>query len=124
MYSFPTVIFLQVNFCLLLFSLFLCIRLPLALGLVFSLSDRLGSYPLLVGERMSGGNKATSGHVPSLCLNDEDVHPSGSVPLTEEQIGSLEREPSAHLLEGEMEGELDEKIKEKGNMSMTRRTER
>ena len=114
MYSFPIIIFLQVNFCLLLFTLFLCISLPLALGLVFSLSDCLVSYPSLVGERMSGGSKATSGHVLSLRPNDDDVHPLGSVPLTEERIVSLEREPLAHFLEDEMEGVLDEGIEREG----------
>ena len=86
----------------------------MAFGLVFSLSDHLLSYPLLVGERMSGGSKAISDHIPSLRPDDKNVHPSGSVPLTEKRIGSLEREPSAHLLEEEMERKLDEKIEGEG----------
>ena len=64
-----------------IFRFILCIRLPFALGLVFSLSDRLVSYVSLVGERMSRGSKATIGHIPSLHSNDEDVHLSRSVPL-------------------------------------------
>ena len=62
------------------------------------MSDCLVSYPSLIGERMSGGSKATSGHVPSLCLDDKDAHLSRNVPLTKEWMGSLERERSAHLL--------------------------
>ena len=54
---------------------------------------------------MSGGSKATSGHVPSFCLDDEDVHLSGNDPTMEDWIGSLERELSAHLSGEEMEGE-------------------
>ena len=86
----------------------------MAFGLVFSLSDHLLSYPLLVGERMSKGSKAISDHVPSLRPDDKNVHPLGSVPLAEKRIGSLEREPSAHLLEEEMERKLDEKIEGEG----------
>ena len=78
------------------------------------MSDHLVSYSSLVGERMSRGSKATSGHVPSLRPDDEDDHPSGSVPLMEELMGSLEREPLAYLLEDEMEGELDEEIEGEG----------
>ena len=86
----------------------------MAFGLVSSLSDCLVFYPSLVGERMLGANKATSSHISSFCSDNDNVHPSRSVPLTEEQIDSLEREPSAHLLEDEMEGELDEKIEGEG----------
>ena len=86
----------------------------MALGLVSSLSDRLVFCPSLVGERILGGNKATSGHVSSFRSDNDNVHPSRSVPLIEEQMGSLEREPSAHLLEDEMEGELDEEIEGEG----------
>ena len=59
---------------------------------------------------MSGGSKATSGHVLSLRLDDKDAHLLRNVPLTEEWMGSLKRESSAHLLEDEMEGEVDEEI--------------
>jgi len=59
---------------------------------------------------MSRCSKVTIGHILSLHSNDEDVHLSGSVPLNGEWMGSLEREPSAHILENEIEGELDEKI--------------
>ena len=63
------------------------------------MSDRLVSYLLLIDERMSGGSIATSHHVLSLHLDDKDAHLSRNVPLTEEWMGSLERESSAHLLE-------------------------
>lgn len=44
----------------------------MVVGLVFSL--RVSSFhSLLVGERMSGDNRATSGHVPLIRLNDKDV---------------------------------------------------
>ena len=56
----------------------------------------------------------TSGHVPSLYLDDKDAHPLGNVPLTEEQMVSLNREPSAHLLEDVMEGEVDGEIDKEG----------
>lgn len=88
------------------------------IGLVFSLrvSDYLVFYSSLIGERMLGGSKAISDHVPSFCLDDEDVHLSRNDLTTEDWIGSLERELSAYLsgekIEGEDErkgeGELDE----------------
>lgn len=59
---------------------------------------------------MARGSKATSGHIPSVHLDDEDAPLSRNVPLTEEWMGSLERESSAHLLEDEMEGEVDGEI--------------
>uniref|UniRef100_A0A7N2MAW6 Sodium/calcium exchanger membrane region domain-containing protein n=1 Tax=Quercus lobata TaxID=97700 RepID=A0A7N2MAW6_QUELO len=61
-------------------------------------------------ERMSGGSKATSDHVLSLRLDDKDAHLSRNVPLTEEWMGSLKRESSAHLLEDEMEGEIPDDV--------------
>lgn len=74
------------------------------------MSDRLVSYPSLVGEGMARGSKATSGHISSLRLDDKDAHPSRNVPSMEEWMGSLERELSTYLLEDEMEGEVNEEI--------------
>lgn len=56
---------------------------------------------------MLGGSKVTSDHVPSFHLDDKDIHPSGNDPTTKDWVGSSETEPSAHLLEEEMEGEED-----------------
>lgn len=95
-----------------LFSFLFFNRPPSVVGLVFSLrvSDYLVFYSSLVGERMSGGSKATSGHVPSFRLDDEDVHPSRNDPTIEDWIGSLERELLDHLSGEEMKGkgEVDE----------------
>nr|POF09604.1 hypothetical protein CFP56_54672 [Quercus suber] len=44
-----------------------------------------------------------SGRFPSLCLGDEEAHPSSNVPTTEDRMGYEERELSAHLLEEEVE---------------------
>lgn len=82
------------------------------------MSNHLVSYPTLVGERMSGGNKVISGHVPSFYRDDKDVHLLGNVLMTEDWICSSKREPSTHLLEEEMEGkeeverEREEKVDE------------
>lgn len=112
-YSYTAVF--QVN--LYLFYLLFFIHHFLVVSLVLSLrvSNHLVSYPSLVGERMSRGNKAISGHVPSFYLDDKDVHLLGNVLTTEDWICLSKREPSTHLLEEEMEGEEEvERERRKG----------
>lgn len=107
-------LYFQGNLSLVL-SFFIFLQLSSSvIGLVFILhvNDCPVSYLSLVGERMLDGSKATSGHVPSFPLDDEDTHWSGNVPLMKEWMGPLKREPLAHLLEDEMDGEVDGEIDE------------
>ena len=69
---------------------------------------------------MSGDSKVTSGHVPLIRLDDENICPSGSDPMTGDQTGFQEREPMAQFLEEEIEGDekevegKEEEVEEEG----------
>ena len=69
---------------------------------------------------MLGDSKVTSGHVPLIRLDDENICPSGSDPMTGDQTGFQEREPMAQFLEEEIEGDekevegKEEEVEEEG----------